>query len=75
MPGNTLLRAAALLMVITLGAALYWLTLDQSDPCASPQTDISAAIIAEGDNDQGGLANRAMIMRGACDESKDEVKK
>ncbi|MEH6517885.1 MAG: hypothetical protein V7742_14495 [Halioglobus sp.] len=75
MPRNTILRAAALLMIITVGGAMYWLTLDQSDPCASPQTDISAAIIAEGDDDQGGLANRAMIMRGACDENKDEVNK
>ncbi|MFT6285409.1 MAG: hypothetical protein ACJA09_000144 [Alcanivorax sp.] len=75
MPKNTLLRAAALLMVITVGSALYWLTLDQSDPCASPQADISAAIIAEGDDDQGGLANRAMIMRGACDERRKELQK
>ena len=75
MSRKTLLSAATLLMIITVSGALYWLTLDQSDPCASPQADISAAIIAEGDDDQGGLANRAMIMRGACDESRKKVKK
>ena len=75
MSQKTLLSAAALLMLITVSGALYWLTLDQTDPCANPQADISAAIIAEGDDDQGGLANRAMIMRGACDDARDEAKK
>ena len=58
-------KAIAVTAVATLLLALYWLTLVEEDPCANPQPDISAAILAEGE-DQDGLANRAILMRGAC---------
>ena len=58
-------KAFAAIAVTTLLLALYWLTLVEEDPCANAQADISAAILAEGD-DQDGLANRAILMRGAC---------
>jgi hypothetical protein len=61
-----LFAAAALALAITLVAALYWLTLDETDPCANPQADISAAILADDGDDQAGLANRAILMRGGC---------
>lgn len=61
-----LFAAAALALVITLVTALYWLTLDETDPCANPQADISAAILADDGGDQAGLANRAILMRGSC---------
>ena len=51
-----------------LALAAYWLTLHESqqDPCATPQNDVSAAILA-GDRDEGdGLANRAILQRGNC---------
>ncbi|MEP0202951.1 MAG: hypothetical protein ABJ084_10130 [Halioglobus sp.] len=51
--------------ITALLLALYWLTLVEEDPCANAQSDVSAAILAEGD-DQDGLANRAILMRGAC---------
>jgi len=58
-------KAIAAIAIATLILALYWLTLVDEDPCANPQSDVSAAILAEGD-DQDGLANRAILMRGAC---------
>jgi len=58
-------KAIAAIAIATLLLAFYWLTLVDEDPCANPQSDISAAILAEGD-DQDGLANRAILMRGAC---------
>ena len=60
----------ALILVFVLGliALLYWLTLeDPVDPCADPQTDISAAVLGDESGDQDALVNRAIIMRGACD--------
>ena len=62
---------ASLLLAVTLVTAFYWLTLSEVDPCDNPQADISAAIIADGDQDQAGLANRAIIMHGACDKTED----
>lgn len=59
-------KSIAAITVATLLLALYWLTLVDEDPCANPQSDVSAAILAEGD-DQDGLANRAILMRGACE--------
>ena len=58
-------KAIAVIAVATLLLAFYWLTLVDENPCANPQSDISAAILAEGEN-QDGLANRAILMRGAC---------
>ncbi|MEP4484774.1 MAG: hypothetical protein ABJ013_04010 [Halioglobus sp.] len=65
MKKSLLFKACAALAVTTLLLALYWLTLVEEDPCANAQSDVSAAILAEGDN-QDGLANRAILMRGAC---------
>ena len=64
-------KAIAAIAVATLLLSLYWLTLVDEDPCANPQSDVSAAILAEGD-DQDGLANRAILMRGACKQSSQE---
>ena len=58
-------KAIAVIAVATLLLAFYWLTLVDENPCANPQSDLSAAILAEGEN-QDGLANRAILMRGAC---------
>jgi hypothetical protein len=61
-----LFAIAALALLSTLIYALYWLTLDSTDPCANPQADITAAILADESGDQAGLANRAILMRGNC---------
>ncbi len=64
-------RTWAALGALAAGAialALYWLTLHESqlDPCATPQNDVSAAILADDRDDGDGLANRAIIQRGNC---------
>ncbi|MEP6391094.1 MAG: hypothetical protein ABJ056_14365 [Halioglobus sp.] len=58
-------KAFSAIAITALLLALYWLTLVEEDPCANARSDVSAAILAEGD-DQDGLANRAILMRGAC---------
>ena len=64
-------KCIAAVSVTTLVLALYWLTLVDEDPCENPQADVSAAILAEGE-DQSGLANRAILMRGACNRDEPE---
>lgn len=66
MTKKMLFAIAALALGSTLIYALYWLTLDSTDPCENPQADVSAAILADETGDQGGLANRAILMRGKC---------
>ncbi len=70
MTRNQLFVVSAAITLLILTAALYWLTLEEADPCAAPQADISAALLAEG-GDGDALANRAILMRGACDENAD----
>ena len=68
-----LMKAALFFFAITLIGALYWLTasdISDSDPCANPQSDISAAVLSE-EGDQDALINRAIIMKGNCEESAD----
>lgn len=63
-------NALILAFVLGLVALLYWLTLDEpEDPCADPQTDISAAVLGDETADQDALVNRAIIVRGACDKT------
>lgn len=66
MNATTLLKALGLLTAVLLVAVLAWLTLSEEDPCANPQSDISAAVLADGDGDQDALVNRAIIMKGTC---------
>ncbi|WP_439102402.1 hypothetical protein [Congregibacter sp.] len=67
-------RALQILSVLLIaGCALfaYFLTLapTQDDPCLNPQNDVSAAILGD-DRDQDALANRAMLQRKLCEDSK-----
>ena len=65
----TWFKALLFIFVVAAIAMLYWLTLEQdSDPCAQAQQDISAAVLADEPDSQDALANRAIIMRGACEE-------
>ncbi|WOJ95881.1 hypothetical protein R0137_11570 [Congregibacter brevis] len=62
------LQLLSAFVVIGIAALAYFLTLDasQSDPCLNPQSDVSAAILAE-ESDQDALANRAMLQRTLCE--------
>ena len=37
------------------------------DPCASPDSDIAAAIMSDNIQEQEDLASRAILIRGICD--------
>ncbi len=68
---KSLLIAVTFFAVVGLVVLLYQLTLDEADPCAAPQADTSAAILADEAGDQDALANRAILMRGNCESSDD----
>jgi len=63
---NTALHVISILVVILLITLMAWLTHTEEDPCASPQSDISGAVLAHPDGDQDALINRAIIMKGKC---------
>lgn len=54
--------------IISLVALFAWLTMTEEDPCANPQSDISASVLADAEGDQDALINRAIIMKGQCEE-------
>lgn len=60
-------RAVSFVAVIVTIAALAWLTVNNEDPCANPQGDISAAVLGEESDDQDALVNRALIVKGGCE--------
>lgn len=74
MLNNGLLKIFAFAFVVFIIAVMAWLTLSgtEEDPCADPQTDISAAVIADEAGDQDALVNRAIIMRGKCKKTEDD---
>lgn len=76
MPDSGLTKAAIFIAVIGLIWLLYWLTLDTTaeDPCAGQQSDISGAVLADGEGDQDALVNRAIIVKGKCDNRRAEKK-
>ena len=73
MSTNAVLKAAAFIFVVALVSLLYWVTLEEEplDPCASPQGDISAAVLAGESGDQDALVNRAILVRGECEQPQD----
>lgn len=72
---NTWLKIATFIFVVFLIAVMAWLTMpEEEDPCAGPQTDISAAVIADQPGDQDALVNRAIIMRGKCERKEEGPK-
>ena len=64
---KTLLAFGVFLFAVGGVALLAWLTLYEEDPCANPQGDIGAAVLAEGNGDQDALVNRAIIVKGNCE--------
>ena len=67
---NSLFKPGAVVFVLASVALLFWLTWseEQEDPCADPQADVSAAVLADEPGDQDGLVNRAIIQKGGCKE-------
>jgi len=63
-----ILRAVSAFTVLLLVAIMAWLSQTEEDPCANPQGDISAAVLADQEGDQDALLNRAIIMQGKCKE-------
>ena len=64
---KTLLAFGVFVLAVGGIALLAWLTLYEEDPCANPQGDIGAAVLAEGNGDQDALVNRAIIVKGNCE--------
>ena len=64
---NSLLRALSVFAVVLLIAVMAWFSQTDEDPCANPQSDISAAVLADQSGDQDALTNRAIIMKSECD--------
>lgn len=63
-----MLRAAGLFFfVILLVATLAWLTLAPEEDCTEIDTDMGAAVLADGDGDQSALTNRAILKRRDCE--------
>ena len=73
MLSNKLLQAATFIFVVFLVAVLAWVTLyEPEDPCAQTGTDVGAAVLADQPGDQDALVNRAIIVRGDCEQPEDE---
>jgi hypothetical protein len=62
------MKIITFIAVSALVFALAWLTVTDDDPCANPQTDISASVLADPDGDQDALINRAIIYKANCEE-------
>jgi hypothetical protein len=62
------LKIITFIAVIVLVAALAWLTATEDDPCANPQANISASVLADPNGDQDALINRAIIYNANCEE-------
>jgi hypothetical protein len=73
MSNNKLLQVATFVFAVFLIAVLAWVTLyEPEDPCAQTRTDVGAAVLADQPGDQDALVNRAIIVRGDCDQPADE---
>ncbi|WP_116364121.1 hypothetical protein [Parahaliea mediterranea] len=63
-----LLSIVAFVAVVTLVAVLAIVTEDDAQRCASPGRDVGAAVLADAEGDQDALVNRAIIVRGNCEQ-------
>ena len=68
MPDSWILRISLFLFAVFVVGLLATLVLpeDAEDPCANPQGDISAAVLADHPDDQDALVNRAIIIKSNC---------
>jgi hypothetical protein len=76
MRNSWILKIATFAFIVFLIWLLAWLTMPpEEDPCDDPQTGVSAAVIADQGGDQEALVNRAIILRGKCEQdNKDKDK-
>lgn len=63
-----LLSAVAFVAVLVIVAALAVLTGEEDTACSSAERDIGAAVLADDSGDQDALVNRAIIVRGKCEQ-------
>jgi hypothetical protein len=67
------LKIASFVLAIVLVATLAWLTLpESSDPCATPNADVGAVVLADEAGDQDALARRAILVRANCGKNENE---
>ncbi len=67
------LKIASFGLAIALVATLAWLTLPEStDPCATPNADVGAIVLADEEGDQDALARRAILVRANCEKRKND---
>ena len=64
------MKTTLILVTVTFFATVfYWLTLQEDwDPCNNLDGDIVAAIISDNLDDQDALVNRAIAVRGTCED-------
>lgn len=67
MPYQQSMKIITFMAIISLVGILAWLTMTDEDPCANPQSDISASVLADAEGEQDALINRAIIMKANCD--------
>ncbi|TXS95822.1 hypothetical protein FV139_08130 [Parahaliea maris] len=63
-----LLSAVAFVAVLVIVAALTVLTGEEETACSSTERDVGAAVLADDTGDQDALVNRAIIVRGKCEQ-------
>ncbi len=63
-----LLSAVAFVAVVIIVAVLATLTGEEDVACSSTERDVGAAVLADDNGDQDALVNRAIIVRGKCEQ-------
>lgn len=68
------LSIVSFIAIVTVLAALAWLTAGEQsdDACADTRRDMGAAVLADGEGDQDALVNRAIIVRGKCEQDEQD---
>ncbi len=71
---TAIFAATAFIAVTALVAVLYHTLRDPAgqDACFDLQRDVGAAVLADGDADQEILINRAIIVRGNCEQNEQD---
>ncbi|GAB3275887.1 hypothetical protein [Parahaliea aestuarii] len=62
-----LLSIVTFVAVVAVIATLAIVTQDEAPDCASGR-DVSAAVLADAEGDQDAMVNRAIIVRGKCEQ-------
>ena len=66
---NRTLQIVTVLFSLFFIAVLAWLTMEPTtDPCTESRADIGAAVLADEPGDQEALVNRAIVVKGNCED-------